>query len=52
MKRRTTIGMLGVLTGGLLAGGPGLAFGSPAGRHGMMKRFVSATIDDALATAS
>ena len=48
MKRRTTIGLLAVLTGGLLAGGGALAFGGLPGRHGVMKRFVSATIDDAL----
>ena len=48
MKRRTTIGLLAVLTGGLLAGAGALAFGGPPGRHGVMKRFVSATIDDAL----
>lgn len=48
MKRRTTIGVLAVLTGGLLVGTGAWAFGGPHGRHGMMKRFVSATIDDAL----
>jgi Spy/CpxP family protein refolding chaperone len=48
MKRRTTIGLLAVLTTGLLAGAGALAFGGPPGRHGMMKRFVAATIDDAL----
>lgn len=52
MKRRTTIGLLAVLTGGLLAGAGAMAFGGPPGRHGMMKRFVSATIDDALDKAS
>ena len=48
MKRRTTIGLLAVLAGGLLAGASALAFGGPPARHGVMKRFVSATIDDAL----
>jgi Spy/CpxP family protein refolding chaperone len=52
MKRRTTIGLLAVLTGGLLAGAGALAFGGLSGHHGMMKRFVSATIDDALDQAS
>jgi Spy/CpxP family protein refolding chaperone len=48
MKRRTMIGLLAVLTGGLVAGAGALAFGAHAHRHGMMKRFVSAAIDDAL----
>lgn len=48
MKRRTTLGLLAVLAGGLLAGASALAFGGPSARHGVMKRFVSATIDDAL----
>jgi periplasmic protein CpxP/Spy len=52
MKRRTIIGSLAVLTGGLLVGATALAFGGPAHRHGVMKRFVSATIDDALEQAS
>jgi Spy/CpxP family protein refolding chaperone len=48
MKRRTTIGLLAVLAGGVLTGAVALAFGGPPARHGVMKRFVSATIDDAL----
>jgi Spy/CpxP family protein refolding chaperone len=52
MTRRTTIGLLAVLTGGLLAGAGALAFGGPPTRHGVMKRFVSATIDDALDQAN
>jgi Spy/CpxP family protein refolding chaperone len=51
MKRRTTIGLLAVLTGGLLAGAGALAFGGPPTRHGVMKRFASATIDDVLEEA-
>lgn len=52
MQRRTTIGLLAVLTGGLLAGAGALAFGGPPARHGVMKRFLSATIDDALEGAN
>src|SRR5262245_53115557 len=53
MKRRTVIAVATVLTAGVLAGAGALAFGGPSHRHGMMKhgmmkRFVSATIDDAL----
>ena len=48
MKRRTTIGLLAALTGGLVAGATALALGGPPARHGMMKRFVSARIEDAL----
>ena len=50
MKRRTMMVMFGVLGVGLLAGAAGLAF-AHQGREGMMKRFVSSAIDDALATA-
>jgi Spy/CpxP family protein refolding chaperone len=48
MKRRTTIGLLAVLAGSFLTGAVALAFGGPPTRHGVMKRFVSAAIDDAL----
>ena len=49
MKRRTAIGLLALLGAGLLTGAGALAFGGPHyARHGVMKRFVSATIDDAL----
>ena len=49
MKRRTTIGLLALLGAGLLTGAAALAFGGPhSARHAVMKRFVSATIDDAL----
>jgi Spy/CpxP family protein refolding chaperone len=48
MKRRTAIGLLAVLTTGLLVGAGALAFGGPPGRHGMMKRLASSAIDDAL----
>jgi Spy/CpxP family protein refolding chaperone len=50
MKRRTMMVMFGVLGVGLLAGAAGLAF-AHQGREGMMKRFVSSAIDDALAPA-
>jgi Spy/CpxP family protein refolding chaperone len=52
MKRRAIIGVLAVLTGGLLTGATVLAFGGPSHRYGVMKRFASATIDDALDKAS
>jgi Spy/CpxP family protein refolding chaperone len=52
MKRRTTIGLLAVLTGGLLAGAGALAFGGTPARHGVMKRVVAAVIDDVLDQAS
>jgi len=52
MKRRTIIGIAAVLTSGILAGASALAFGGPAHRSSVMKRFVSATIDDALDQAS
>lgn len=52
MKRRTIIGMLAVLTSGVLAGATALAFGGPAHRTSVMKRFVAAAIDDALEGAS
>jgi Spy/CpxP family protein refolding chaperone len=52
MKRRTIIGSLAVLTGALLAGATALAFVGPSHRHSVMRRVVSATIDDALEQAS
>lgn len=51
MKRRTMMVMFGVLGVGLLAGVAGVAFAQHGGREGMMKRFVSSAIDDALAPA-
>jgi Spy/CpxP family protein refolding chaperone len=48
MKRRTMIGLTAAVTGGLLAGATAFAFGWHGGRHGMMKRFVSAQIDEVL----
>jgi Spy/CpxP family protein refolding chaperone len=47
MKRRTTLGLLAVLSAGLVAGATALAFGH-GGRHGMMKRVVAAAVDEAL----
>jgi Spy/CpxP family protein refolding chaperone len=57
MKRRTVIAVAAVLTAGVLTGAGALAFGGPPHRHGMMKhgmmkRFVSMTIDDALDRAT
>jgi len=52
MKRRTIIGMVALLTSGVVAGASALAFGGPGHRSGVMKRFVSATIDEALEKAS
>ena len=51
MKRRTMMVMFAVLGVGLVAGVAGLAFAHHGGREGMMKRFVSSAIDDALAAA-
>src|SRR4029450_11205662 len=51
MKRRTMVVMFAVLGVGLVAGVAGLAFAHHGGREGMMKRFVSSAIADALATA-
>ncbi|PWU19543.1 MAG: hypothetical protein C5B48_13405 [Candidatus Rokuibacteriota bacterium] len=51
MKRRTMIGMFGVLGAGLLAGAAGFAYAHHGGREAMMKRFISSAIDDALAPA-
>jgi uncharacterized membrane protein len=51
MKRGTVIGLLAVLGAGLLAGVAGLAWAHQGGRHGVMKRFVSAYIDEALDAA-
>jgi len=51
MKRRTMMVMFSVLGVGLVAGVAGLAFAHHGGREGMMKRFVSSAIDDALAAA-
>ena len=50
MTRRMTVGVLAVVTAGLVVGASAFAFAHGA-RHGMMKRFVSAAIDDALDTA-
>jgi uncharacterized membrane protein len=47
MKRRTTLGLLAVLSVGLIAGATALAF-AHGGRHGMMKRVVAAAVDEAL----
>ncbi len=52
MKRRTIIGMVAVLASGALVGATALAFGGPAHRASVMKRFVSAAIDDALEGAA
>ena len=51
MKRRTMMVTFGFLGVGLLVGAAGLAFAHHGGREGMMKRFVSSAIDDALAPA-
>ena len=48
MKRRTMIGWAAVMTGGLLAGATAFAFGGHGHRHGMMRRFISAEIDEVL----
>jgi Spy/CpxP family protein refolding chaperone len=45
-----TLGVLAVVTAGLVTGAAALAFAHGA-RHGMMKRFASAVIDDALDAA-
>ena len=50
MTRRMTVGVLAVVTVGLVVGASAFAF-AHGGRHGMMKRFVSAAIDDALESA-
>jgi uncharacterized membrane protein len=51
MKRRTVIGLLAVVGVGLLAGVVGLAWAHQGGRPAMMKRVVSAFIDEALEPA-
>ena len=48
MKRRTWIAAIAVPIVGLMAGAGAMAFGAHGGRHGMMKRFVAAALDDAL----
>src|SRR5688572_4507397 len=49
MRRRTIIGVAVVLVAGLVAGAAAWAFGPHgAGRHAVMKRFVSAEIDEVL----
>ncbi len=49
MTRRTVIGVVTGLAVSLAAGAGALAWGAHAGgRHGFMKRMISATIDDAL----
>jgi Spy/CpxP family protein refolding chaperone len=49
MKRRTMIGLAAVVAGGLVTGAGALALaGHGGGRPWMMKRIVSAEIDDAL----
>src|SRR5262249_11827505 len=50
MTRRMTIGVLAVVTAGLVTGVAAFAFAHGA-RHSMMKRFVSSAIDDALDAA-
>jgi Spy/CpxP family protein refolding chaperone len=52
MKRRTIIGMVAVLASGALVGATAFAFGGPAHRASVMKRFVAAAIDDALEGAA
>jgi Spy/CpxP family protein refolding chaperone len=52
MKRRTIIGMVAVLVSGALVGASAFAFGGPAHRASVMKRFVAAAIDDALEEAA
>jgi Spy/CpxP family protein refolding chaperone len=54
MKRRTAIGLVAALTGGVLASAGALAYGHGMhrGRHEMMQRFVSSAIDDALDRAN
>ena len=52
MRRRTMIAMFGALGAGLLAGAAGLAYAHHGGREAMMRRFVTAAIDDALVPAA
>jgi protein CpxP len=52
VSRRTILGSLAVVAVGLVASVATFAYGGGAGpRHGMMKRFVSSMIDDALDSA-
>jgi periplasmic protein CpxP/Spy len=52
MKRRTVIGLTAGLAVSLAAGAGALAWGTHAGgRHGIMKRMVSAALDEALEEA-
>ncbi|MGH7302502.1 MAG: periplasmic heavy metal sensor [Candidatus Rokuibacteriota bacterium] len=51
MKRRTMLGIAAGLTTTLLIGAGAVAVGAHAGRHHVMKRFVSSMIDDALDAA-
>jgi protein CpxP len=51
MTRRMTLGLFAVATAGLIATATTLAFGH-GGRHGFMKRVITAHIDEALDQAS
>lgn len=51
MTKRMKVGLAVVVTAGLLTGATAWAFGAHGGRPAMMKRVVSAVIDDALDAA-
>jgi len=51
MTRRMKIGLMVTLLAGLLVSATAFAVGAHGGRHGIMKRVVSAAIDDALDAA-
>ena len=48
MKRRTLIGIAGAVVVSLVAGAAAYAVGAPGGRHPLMRRMVSAVLDEAL----
>ena len=48
LNRRTVLGSLAVAAVGLVTGVAAFAAGGPAGRHGMMRRMITAKIDEAL----
>ena len=52
LSRRTILGSLAVLGVGLITTVAAFAHGGPGGRHGVMKRFVSSMIDEALEPAN
>jgi protein CpxP len=51
MTRRTKLALTVTVAGGLLVGATALAAGGPGGRPAIMKRMVTAVIDDALDAA-